>query len=222
MRKLIRSNIDAYSKIVDRTGLSTLAVAVSSYAPMDIITTLIEANPVSASLVDQYGASPLHIACLNGTNLETFRLITEHDKEGTAGVPDNNNYTVLHHAVEHVCILIEGRYFGEDQCMGGSEHTIESEHQDYLEIIKDLCERYPRTVHIATFDNGDTPLDIPQIMMMKRPCKKNNHYHKRLEEVYRILKEASIRIYRAQKHHWENSTEKGYKTSSDTGRELPI
>lgn len=215
VRRLLRSNTAGYSRLVDRTGLSALAVSVSSYGPLDIVKTIIEANPESSSLVDQYGASPLHIACLNGTNVDVFRLIMEYDKSQTAGTPDNNNYTVLHHAVEHVCILIENRYFGQDQVMGGSEQSIESEHEDYLEIIRTLCQKYPETVHIATNDNGDTPLDIPQIIMMRRNDRSGSHHNKRLMEVYQLLKEASIRVYREKKTKWEKERNKQWSASAE-------
>lgn len=217
VRKLLRSNISGYSRLVDRTGLSALAVSVSSYGPIDIVKTIIEVNPESASLVDQYGASPLHIACLNGTNLETFRLVMEHDKKGTAGTPDKNNYTVLHHAVEHVCMLIENRYFGEDQVMGGSMQSIESEHEDYLEIIRILCQKYPKNVHIATKDNGDTPLDIPHIILMRRSENKNinSPHYIRLMEVYQLLKEASVRVYRERKAIWESEPNKQGSSCSE-------
>jgi hypothetical protein len=206
VRKLLRSNLSGYSRLVDRSGLSTLAVSVSSYGPLDIVKAIIEANPESTSHVDQYGASPLHVACLNGTNLDTFHLIMAHDKDRSGANPDKNNYTVLHHAVEHVCMLIENRYFGEDHVMCDSMQSIESEHGDYLEIIRTLCQQYPETVHIATNDNGDTPLDIPQIIMMRRSDNNNsNSQHcKRLMEVYQLLKEASIRFYREKRMIWEN------------------
>ena len=206
VRKLLRSNAAAHSKQVDQTGLTALAVAVSLYAPLDIIKTIIEACPESTSAVDEFGATPLHLACLNGTNVDVVRLIMAHDDGQSIATPDHKNYTVLHHAVEYICILIENRYFGEDQVLGGSEYSIESEHQDYLEIIRIICRKCPQTVHFATKDNGDTPLDIPQIMMMRRrtdPTGKNQ-YHKRLKEVYQLLKEASIRVYRQKKHKWEN------------------
>lgn len=215
VRRLLRSNTAGYSRLVDRTGLSALAVCVSSYGPLDIVTTIIEANPESTSLLDQYGASPLHIACLNGTNVDVFRLIMEYDKKQTAGTPDDNNYTVLHHAVEHVCMLIENRYFGEDQVMDGSEQSIESEHEDYLEIIGALCQKHPENVHIATKDNGDTPLDIPQIILMRRNDRSNSHHCKRLNEVYQLLKEASIRVYRGKKTKWENKPNKQWSTCAE-------
>lgn len=209
VRKLLRSDAAYYSARVDETGLNTLSISVSCYAPLDIIKTIIESNPESTSQVDEYGASPLHLACLNGTNADVVRLILAHDYGRTAAIPDQQNYTVLHHAVEYICVLIENRYFGEDSVHGSSENSIETEQQDYLEIINILCQKCPETVHIATKDKGDTPLDIPQIIMMRRndPSGKYIH-HKRLLDVYELLKEASIRVYRQKKYDWENEHRK--------------
>ena len=206
MRKLLKSNAAGYSKERDRTGLTALAVAVSSYAPLDIIKTIIEASPESTSAVDEFGATPLHLACLNGTNVDVVRLILVHGDGRSVAARDFQNYTVLHHAVEYVCTLIENRYFGEDEVMGGSDYSIESEKQDYLEIIKLLCEKCPENIHVATADNGDTPLDIPQIVMAKRGTDPTgrNHHIERLTEVYILLKRTSIKVYREKKQKWEN------------------
>lgn len=213
VRKLLRSDVADYSRCVDETGLTTLSISVSSYAPLDIIKTIIESHPESASQVDEYGASPLHLACLNGTNADVVRLIMAHDDGRTASVPDHQNYTALHHAVEYVCVLIENRYYGEISADGSSHNSIATEQQDYLEIIRILCQKCPETVHIATKDKGDTPLDIPQIIMMRRndPSGKYIH-HKRLLDVYELLKDASIRVYCQKKYKWEN--EQGKVTTS--------
>lgn len=160
--------------------------------------------------VDDFGATPLHLACLNGTTPNVVKIIQNHELKfkNKAGMSirqlDHDNYSVLHHAVEYVCLLIDKRYSLHSQnSVESVSDTIVSEHEDYLEIIKILCSTAPEMVHCMTNDNGDSPLDIPQIILAKRKTTGREH-QKRLLEVYQLLRSTSLHVYREKKKYWED------------------
>jgi hypothetical protein len=205
VKRFIKSNKNNLSEIVDPSGLSPLSLAVSSNAPLSIIREIIIADPQGATKTDNFGATPLHLACLNGTTPDIIRLILDSDGGKSARAVDRDDYTVLHHAVEYVCLLIERRYTSKNQMYSSSlesSDSIRSEHEDYLEIIKQLCRTAPEMVNKVTKDSGDTPLDIPQIIMMKNSGARFER-DARLAEVYRLLRETSIYVYRTKKKQWE-------------------
>ncbi len=59
----------------DSTGLSCLAMAMVSQAPLDIVRTMIELDPGLPFRTDIYGATPLHLACLNGSSIEKMETL---------------------------------------------------------------------------------------------------------------------------------------------------
>lgn len=198
--KILKANSNAIRHVVDSSGLTPLALAVSFHAPEYIVRDILRADPESPQKVDAFGATPLHLACLNGTTPDIVRLIMEQDNGLSAKAVDRGNYSVLHHAVEYICLLIENRHksFADND-------TIESEHEDYLEIIKLICSKAPHVVHYKTNDDGDTPLDIPNIIMLKQ-VKKNPQLEGRLLEVYQLLKRVSVSVYRHRKRQWESAS----------------
>lgn len=201
--------------VEDRIGLSPLTIAVTSYAPVEIIRMMIDSNPASATITDEFGATPLHLACLNGTTPDVVSLLLE-QYQGSEEIADNNNYTVLHHAVEHACLLIEKRYSQpQQQGLEASLATfsISSELDDYLEIIKLLCRAAPEMVFCAT-DSNDLPLDIPQVILLRIEDQQSDMVRK-LEEVYQLLKETSIHVYRKRRAIWENSSHQSSLGQSD-------
>lgn len=205
VKRFIKSNKSHLSHMIDPSGLSPLSLAVSSNAPLSIIREMIIADPRGATKADNFGATPLHLACLNGTTPDIIRLILDSDGGKSARAVDRDDYTVLHHAVEYVCLLIERRYTSKNDMYSSSlesSDSIRSEHEDYLEIIKQLCRTAPEMVNKVTKDSGDTPLDIPQIIMMKNSGTKGER-DARLTEVYRLLRETSIYVYRTKKKQWE-------------------
>lgn len=198
VRKYLNAHKSKIRHIVDNSGLTPLALALSTGVPPDLVDLFLQTDPDSTTKIDNYGASPLHLACLNGTTPEIVRKLINHDHGQSAKTVDFDNYTVLHHAVEYICLLIEARY------KNVSDHeTIASDLVEYLEIIRMICRSAPETVHCLTKDNGDTPLDIPQIMMMRV---NSPHQHRRLSEVYQVLKDTSVELYRQRRNHWETST----------------
>jgi len=206
VKRFIKSNKSQLQHMVDPSGLSPLSLAVSSNAPLSIIRELLMADPQGVSKTDNFGATPLHLACLNGTTPDIIRLIMDSDGGKSAHVVDRDDYTVLHHAVEYVCLMVERRYTSCNNVYSMSNESsdsIRSEHEDYLEIIKLLCRTAPEMVNKVTKDSGDSPLDIPQIIMMKKSgskCERDT----RLKEVYRLLRETSIYEYRTKKKQWEH------------------
>ena len=214
VRELLRFDSSYYCSQVDENGLSVLAIAASSFAPLDIVDSIIKSHPESTSLTDEYGATPLHFACLNGTTPDVVRLFLQHDLNSIK-IVDNSNYSVLHHAVEYVCLLIENRHRSKSS---GDGSTIGTEFSDYLEIIKLLCKAAPEMVHCVTNDNNDTPLDIPQsVLTSYTSIDKNTPIVKSLMNVYRILKTTSIHVYRENKKLWEDTFDQSIlkKSSQD-------
>lgn len=201
-----KRNIDI-TNVTECTGLTPLAYAASCNAPTDIIRAILDADPESSTKTDDFSSTAIHLACLNGTTIETVKMILESDNHRSAAILDRNSCSVLHHAVEFACVLIEERYISSShkrsptRSTRSAEFTIESEHKEYLEIIQLLCDAVPESVH-HTEMKGDTPLDIPFVVLMKH-VKPPLEFHLRLMEVYEILKKTSIKVYRKQKEEWE-------------------
>ena len=184
----------------------------SSFAPLDVIQLLLHHDPEATMRIDNFGATPLHIACLNGTSPEIVKFIVEHDKGSSARILDNDDYSVLHHAVEYICLLIEKRMtFSSDSSL-----SIQTEHNAYMEIIQCLCYVVPEMVLQATKDSGDTPLDIAQIILSRQ--NEYSRHCKRIEEVYKILKKTSINLYSQKKKNWECI---GYDKKKNCGNSIP-
>ncbi len=77
----------------------------------------------------------------------------------------------------------------------------------YLEIIQILCKMAPEMVHCMTKEE-DTPLDVPHIMML-RDISSKPEFEERLLQVYQILKQTSINVYKEQKRIWERRKDHG-------------
>lgn len=200
--KILKANSSAIRHVVDASGLTPLALAVSYHAPEYFVRDILRADPESPQKVDSFGATPLHLACLNGTTPEIVRIIMDQDNGQSAKAVDRGNCSVLHHAVEYICLLIENRY---SSFADTDTDTITTEHEDYHQIIKLICSRAPQVVHIKTKDGGDTPLDIPNIIMLK-PGNNIPQMQERLSEVYQHLKRVSISVYRQRKRLWESAS----------------
>lgn len=208
MRNILSAHSPDCCRQQDKTGLTPLGLAVSSFAPFDVIESMLKAYPESATIVDLYGATPLHIACLNGTTPDVVRLFLQYDQGKSVRIVDNQNYTVLHHAVEYACLLIQKRYNSPEFDMDNI--SIATECDNYSEIIQLLCNLYPEMIHFTTYDNNDSPLDIPQVLLSNidplRP--KNQEIIRRMNEIYDLLKRTSIYVYKNQKKFWEESVDR--------------
>jgi len=226
IRSIFKKDPIAASSFIDCTGYSTLSCALSAYnAPISIIETIIQANPHATLQLDNYGATSLHIACLNGVSLKAVRYIIDHDKGESTRVYDSQNSTVLHHAIEYICLVLINEIHEDDlprneygsltASSGGCSTTRVSrshrseaimEYEEYLKIIELLCKTNPEMVHIET-TLGATPLDIPQLILVNsfsHDYKDDTGGHRNsLNEVYQILRRVSINLYRQKKRIWE-------------------
>mmetsp|Transcript_24268 Transcript_24268/g.29852 ORF Transcript_24268/g.29852 Transcript_24268/m.29852 type:complete len:329 (-) Transcript_24268:94-1080(-) len=203
VRKVLKSRSgEKISRIVEDSGLTPLAMAIGSKAPADVVRLFIELNPSAVLQRDIFGSMPLHLGCLNGISLEVMHMIYNVDNGHSARVPDQDNRSALHHAVEQVCMLMS-RAYNTDASISSS---ISAQFEEAIEKIEFLLSIAPETLHYMAKKTGDTPLDIPQIV--KAGLKINEHAH--IDEVYQILHGASIHYYLQRKKEWED---KGYDTS---------
>ena len=193
-KKLNTKNGKKISKMTDGTGLSILGMALGSSAPIDIVELTLNLNPDAALSKDVFGAMPLHLGCLNGISVAVIQMIIDVDGGHSARVPDKDNRTALHHAVEYACLLPNV----EDSSV------MSLAFEESLETIELLISVAPETVHFTT-SRGDAPLDIPQLVKIKRKVNEDS----RLDEIYQLLKATSIDTFRQSKEIWERN---GYDT----------
>mmetsp|Transcript_10064 Transcript_10064/g.12707 ORF Transcript_10064/g.12707 Transcript_10064/m.12707 type:complete len:321 (+) Transcript_10064:3-965(+) len=215
VRKMLKAfkRKNTLQNLYDSTGLTPLAYAVSCRAPQDVIETMLQIDPDVLMKTDKFGASPLHLACLNGTTYATVKLLLDSDKKYRAvRIVDHSCCSVLHHAVEYACLVIESKYSNHrTNASGTTDSTIATDDEEYLDIIQLLCNVAPDLVFSVGI-NGDTPLDIPNVVMVNRLADAERHeraiereIERRLLQVYRILKKTSINLYRKRKADWENT-----------------
>lgn len=183
------------SNIKDSTNLNILGLALGRRAPLDVISLILEINPGLILERDNFGAVPLHLGCLNGISVEAMNMIFEHDEGQSARIRDNDNRTALHHAVEFSCKSI----VNYDDSSSASIIYEES-----LEVVEELLQVAPEAVHFVT-SRGDCPLDIPHQIKAKHDIAEDL----KIDEIYYLMKEASIEIYRGWREKWE---EEGYDT----------
>lgn len=185
-------------------GISTLALALGHNAPIDIVETILDLDPTLALQKDVLGASPLHVACLNGAPFHSIKLIVQRYPHL---VPDRDSdlRTPLHHAVEFICRM---------------DDSVPLQDQDsMLDIIKELMSVSPETIH-WTDRHGDSPLDLTHIVMIETDSSsftEDETTYNRVEKLYRYLKKQSIKTYLRNKKKWEqNGFVMKEKTTSKT------
>lgn len=171
-------------------GISTLALALGHNAPLDIVEIILDLDPTLALQKDVLGASPLHIACLNGAPSASIKLLV---RRYSHLVPDRDSdlRTPLHHAVEYICRMDVGLSLQEEDSM--------------LDIIKELISISPETIH-WTDKHGDSPLDLTHIVMIETDTSsftEDESTYSRVERLYRYLKKQSIKTYLQKKKKWE-------------------
>lgn len=106
VKQLKSSRGESLCALKDPSGLSILSVAVMSDPPLEILHLIIKLNPGASLEQDDYGSTPLHLACLNGASSDVIRILLEHDNGISAAVPDDMDRRVpLHHAVEFAARL---------------------------------------------------------------------------------------------------------------------
>jgi len=174
----------------DDSGLSLLAMALGFEAPLDIIKSILETDPSQADIIDCFGATPLHVACLNGASPEAIRYLLDRHNY-LAKARDRDNRVPLHHAVECLC-------------------RDETEFNEGAQVINYLIEVYPDAIH-ASDKHHDSPIDLVQLARMKSTI--DSKEFKRLSNLYVLLRGISIRVYKNSKVNWENA---GHDTTKAT------
>mmetsp|Transcript_19798 Transcript_19798/g.23645 ORF Transcript_19798/g.23645 Transcript_19798/m.23645 type:complete len:326 (-) Transcript_19798:148-1125(-) len=199
---------------LDTSGLSVLGMALGFHAPIDIVIKMLEIDPNSSLKYDMFHAVPLHVACLNGANLDVVNYLLDHDDNTSAHCADSDKRVALHHAVEYAC----------------KAATEDERENDGIDVIKSLTSAAPTMLKRSDIQ-GDTPIDLCQ--MVKYEIEDENHpNNKNAEKVYKILREANIRLYRKEKKQSErkedpratkshNSNETG-STGESTGPSLKL
>lgn len=170
----------------DETGLNLIGISLGFHAPPDVIRTILTIDPSQALATDNFGANCLHMACLNGSSIESVTLLIElfGSKLVTESF-DNDDRTPLHHAVECIC-------------------RDEVDMREGLSIVATLCTVKGGCKMIHHQDiHCDTPIDIVQLKMNDL-SETDAHYH-RLVMLTQILRKISFEIHKSQKFFWENN-----------------
>ena len=178
-RMLKRSKYKNMCSNRDTTGLSLLNIAVFSDAPFHIIDAIIQIDPTQAYLPDCFGATPLHLACLNGASPSTIQKLVRM-RSDLVKAKDRDHRVPLHHAVECVC-------------------RNEISFDDGREVIRILCEVDSSIIH-NNDSNSHSPLDIVQIARTMEP---ETHDDSHLQKLYTILCCISKNEYLRKKRDWE-------------------
>ena len=218
LRRLLKGqNATQYCTGHDDTGLTVLSYALGSNPPLDVVELLLKVNPSASIQADEYGAVPLHVACLNGASFSVIDLLIRHDKTKSLRIPDHDLRVPLHHAVEFSARLDDTPVVADnsdddgDLDCGSSASSFEED----LEIIRRLCELAPEMVHYQN-KNKDSPIDVAHaIKTLANTPKKNS----RIDLVYGILKRTSIQLYQEQKRIWE---ERGFVQDPKLLRESEV
>lgn len=155
-------------------------MALGFHAPAEIIEQMIKVDPNMAREKDVFGATSLHVSCLNGAPLYLIEVIIRNYPD-LAKVVDSDQRGPLHHAIEFSC----------------QSGTIED---SYLDVIRLLCDVAPEMVNCID-KSGETPIDL--IQFVKSNTNPASQEHKRLHMLYCYLREVSIQLYRESKKRWE-------------------
>jgi ankyrin repeat protein len=169
----------------DETDLSILGLALGRRAPFDIVQKMLSIYPDAVFTRDMFGASVLHIACLNGTTSEIIEAVLSINKEMIYWT-DTDHRIPLHHAVEFAC----GPYNATNEHIG-------------FGVVQYLCNFSPESVHFSTYCN-DTPIDVVQMMKSNFPDETSAEFQ-RIERVYHLLTSYSISVYLNMKRGWEEA-----------------
>ncbi|GFH58570.1 hypothetical protein CTEN210_15046 [Chaetoceros tenuissimus] len=191
LRKMMRKNEKSVRE-KDGSGLSLLGMALGFDAPIDIIKLILDMDRSQASATDLFGATPLHIACLNGASPETISYLLQ-SQVGIAQLHDRDRRIPLHHMVECLC-------------------RDEIDFVEGLHILKLLTSSYPDGIN-TTDRCDDTPIDLVQVARMEEDP--NSEEYERLTNIYRALRAISIIFYRQQKMKWEADGFDSSKSISD-------
>jgi hypothetical protein len=83
-----------YTKRADPMQRLPLHVAVLRGAPIEVVTSLLEAYPDATTIRNQYNNLPCHLACFNGISSEGIRMLLRCNPDA-AGVASNHDMTPM-------------------------------------------------------------------------------------------------------------------------------
>ncbi len=177
----------------DSTGLSLFGYAVASGAPNDVLDAIIKVEPSQFYSPDHFGATPLHIACLNGAPLRTVKYLIKISQGELVRARDSDARVPLHHSVE--CVARGEMPYG-----------------DAIECIQRLYDADTSLIH-ASDNYSDSPIDIAQIAISRT---KSKEMYNTVYKLYQFLTSLSIKEYKRKKNIWENE---GYDTGFHMSKE---
>ena len=177
-------------KARDSTGLSLFCFAIASGAPNDVLDTILKIDPKQSHSADCFGATPLHIACLNGAPVRAIKYLIKIRGE-LVKAQDIDLRVPLHHAVE--CLVRDEISF-----------------HDGIECIQRLCDADSTLIH-STDKYSDSPIDLLQGAIAVMNIRKDKRYDA-LYKLYNFLTELSIKEHKRKKLYWESQ---GYDTSEE-------
>lgn len=211
IKTLFRSSAghSLYQQNKDTHGINKitcLSMAVGVGAPLDVISAMVDADPNLATVRDEFGATVLHVGCLNGAGEETVSFILSKYPHLAEAV-DCDERNALHHAIEWACLGKNGeKHIHSDDGSsyaindGSSEVDVKLELQPYLNVIRILCKARPEMVHEKDHFNN-TPIDLVQHLKVKNPPASEEY--RQLDLIYQVLDQTRNRFYMEEKRKWE-------------------
>jgi len=220
VRKILKSsNGEEIYRIMNFSGLSPIGACLGCNAPSDITEKILLLYPEALLFGDEYGSTPLHLACLNGSHPDLIEMILDQECGVKASQQfDCQKCSPLHLAVNYACAHIfdekastqsSQSKTNDDRVPSAWLHMNDDLYIDAIirnshRTIKMLCKVCPQMV-LSPDDEGNTPLDILQ---EKKLTIINEVNYELLEELYEELLETAIRLYKEKKKRWENE---GYR-----------
>jgi len=164
----------------DTSGLTFLGLCVAFSAPEEVLRQVLDMHPQHVFAQDIYGATALHIACLNGASLQTVLVLINECKD-LVKVPDIDGRLPIHHCVECIC--------RDEISLDASINVMRAN----IDVDPDIL--------TVEDNNGFTVVDLIQ----DARCIETNttSENQRLKAVYRFLKTATIQNWKMKKQMWE-------------------
>mmetsp|Transcript_9444 Transcript_9444/g.14063 ORF Transcript_9444/g.14063 Transcript_9444/m.14063 type:complete len:319 (-) Transcript_9444:2015-2971(-) len=204
--------------------LTCLAVAVGLSAPLDVIVEMVDKDPSMVTICDEYGATALHLGCLNGAPLECIEFFAR-NYQGLLKQLDCDGKSPLHCYLEFACLSTRDHIDNQSSVSSSSSSSsVAYEHDgahetsysnikkewdssECVNVVKVLCSAAPETVRVK--DNfGLTPIDVVQ--HFKADTVPDSSEYKRLNEIYQALSKVNIHLYckekiemMRRKHHYK-------------------
>lgn len=193
-RALFRPRAALLVKERDSTGLTFLGLCVGLDAPIDILVRILAIHPEQAFEVDYFGASALHIACLNGASAQAVQLLTDVCK-GLVSTVDADDRLPIHHTADCLC-------------------RDEMDVNRCVDVMRLMLNIEPEIIN-ARDKYGDTPVDLIQRARCEETNSEEIDYN--LKRVYCFLRDTYVQLWRIKKLHWEkeSTAEKDEKPPPD-------